>query len=459
MTRTLPLLLALVACKDDGDIDSGAPDTQVPAPECTGFSASPELWSTGALLVADYFTYSASGLNDYWSLFDLNGDGRDDLLITAHGNHDDAEQMGAHWYVRFSTGAGFGERVDWRLPFDHRELDGLYAPNYLEVVMDIDGDGLADLVLAQDPDTREVWGGEAAPHWKVYLGDGQTGFAEQAVDWGVPEGLSSPHEVHSNGRHTARDLDGDGQVELVVTLAPTGGNFGYAEGSPHWRVHARDGQGFSAGYSEWSLPPNPTGYDGAYTAWTDTAYTTNTTLDVTGDGLPDLVVPHSAQFPYGVFGDEGDWSWRVHVNTGAGFEVEPISWSVPDSLFTNPSDSAERVFPISTEWRTLQLDGRAPGLVVTRDPEADSPFVEDGQPIWAVFANTGVGFTDQHEAWTLPDEVFTTFWSSYGASDEGWFVNDLDADGCLDLVLTSGLDLGHPEPGDPDWSWRVYRGQ
>ncbi|MCB9793229.1 MAG: VCBS repeat-containing protein [Alphaproteobacteria bacterium] len=452
------LLLALVACKDGGTDDSAALDTSLPEPACVGFSDSPESWALSTPLVADYFTYSAAGLNRYWSLFDLDGDGLDDLLITAHGAHADAEEMGASWYVHFNTGEGFGAQVRWTLPVDHRELDGLYAANFVEAVLDIDGDGHADLVLATDPTTREVWGGAEDPHWRVYPGDGATGFATEPVSWRLPA-LRGPGAVHQAGVFTTRDLDGDGQVELVVTEAETGGNFGYADGAPHWRVHAREGQGFADAYAEWALPPSLDGYDGDYTHWTDTAYFTSATLDLTGDGLPDLVVPRDSAWPFPVFGEEGAWSWRVHENTGAGFAQSAIEWAVPDPLFDRTSSEAERVYSVSTEWRVLALDGLSPSLVVTRDPEEDAPFVEDGAPVWAVFSNTGAGFTAQHRSWSVPDEVFSTFWSGGGAADEGWFTNDLDGDGCLDLVLTAGLDLGHPESGEGAWSWQVYKGQ
>ena len=85
--------------------------------------------------------------------------------------------------------------------------------------------------------------------------------------------------------------------------------------------------------------------------------------------------------------------------------------------------------------------------------------MEDGETVWAIFDAAGPGFTDEHAAWSLPDPVFTALWSEGGAAAEGWFLRDMDDDGCSDLVLTSGLELGHPEAGDDTWQWWVYRGQ
>lgn len=451
------LTLTVLGCDDAGSLVDGA--TPLPPPACTGFAAEPDVWTLEAELIADYFMLSSDGLGQYWSLADLDGDGRPELIQHAHGNHDDAEAMGAHWYVWPNLGTGFGARVAWVLPVDHRDLDGLHAANSVELVMDIDGDGDLDLVLARDPATGEVYGAGATPHWRVYEGDGTTGFATTVTEWSLPA-LDRLESVHQRGWSTVRDLDGDGVPELVHTRANDNHPHGWTEGRSHWRVYRVDGDGFSDTYEEWPLPPSPVGYGNEFTAWTDDSYFTNTTVDLTGDGRPDLVSPHDFQWPYGVWGADADRPhWRVYENTGAGFSPEAQRWPVPHATFDFPSEAGDRLYPTSDAWRTFDLMAERPSLVLAADPETGEGFVDDGAPVWAAFRNTGSGFETTHTSWSLPDAVFDGFWHLDGRVTEGWVTTDLDGDGCQDLVLTAGLDLPEPTGEDLHWSWHVYRGR
>ena len=314
--RPLPIIALAVIGACSGTEPSPNDPSDVTPRVCTGFANTPDVWPVGAPVVADFFTYSSDGLGQYWSVVDLTADGIPDLIQHAHGNNADAEKMGAAWYVWPGTGSGFGNRVEWTLPIDHRELDGIHAANSIQTVLDIDGDGAADLIRARDPEGGDVFGGDTNPHWEVYLGDGATGFATTATEWTFPA-LRTPNEVYEGGTHTVRDIDGDGMVELVLTRDSD--NFGGAD-NPHWRVHEVDGTGFSDDYREWALPPRRT-LTTDYGNWVNTAQRWHSTQDVTGDGLPDLVVPRSSTFPYAVYGEEGDWQWRVHPNTGDGVRV------------------------------------------------------------------------------------------------------------------------------------------
>lgn len=437
--------------------DTGEPDTPSFEPRrCSGFSDTPEVWALESKLVANYFMYSMDGLGQYWSLFDLTGDGRPDLIHHAHGNVYDADAAGDVWYVWPSEGDRFGGRIAWQLPVDHRDLDGIHTANSVEGVLDITGDGYADLVRARDPQTGTAYGSEGDPRWEVYPGDGATGFATTPTLWDLPDDLKVPTEIHEGGTHDVRDIDGDGAVELIRTTDNTGENYASSDGSLHWRVYEVDGDGFAAEYREWSLP-EARSVHGDYESWVDSAYKWHTTQDVTGDGLPDLVLPRTLEYPYPVYGDEPDWHWRVHVNTGDGFASEHREWSVPDPAFDFPAGQADTLYPVSQDWRTLSIGDGAPVLVISHDFEDGTPFVEGDETIWAIFDQTGEGFADQHAPWSLPDDVFSTFWS-ISAHAESWLVSDMDGDGCSDLVLTTGLGLDASVTGD-GWVWWIYKGQ
>jgi len=457
-TALLSVCVLLFACGEAED-KSDAGTIVLPPPACTGFADTPESWPIAAPLIADYFMLSSDGLGQYWSLLDFDGDGLPDLIQHAHGNHDDAEAMGSHLYVWLNTGAGFSDRIDWTLPFDHRELDGLHAANSVELVMDIDGDGDVDLVRAQDPETRDVFGADTVPHWKVWKGDGATGFSSEAVDWALPD-VGRMDSVHQRGWSTVRDIDGDGVVELVHTRSETNHPHGWEDGHSHWRVYRLDGDGFSQTYEEWSLPDSPEGYGNEFVSWTDDSYFTSTALDVTGDGLPDLVNPRTWQWPNDVWGaDNGNYHWKVYENTGTGFAANPTNWSVPHAVFDNPSEAGDRLYPTSDTFRTMDLMAERPALVLAADPETGDGFIEDGGPVWAAFRNTGVGFENQHTSWTVPDTVFDTFWHLDARVTEGWVTTDMNGDGCQDLVLTAGLDLLRPTDEDTLWNWWVYLGE
>jgi len=462
--------LSLLACTDKPDTgdtgDTGDTNTtsvtETPAdlmPEqCDGFGAS-QAWEIPTPLVYDYFMFSGDGLGSYWSLVDMNGDGIQDLVVHAVSNNAEADELADHWRVWLGTGTGFGQEIAWALPFDHREIDGMYTANAHYAAMDINGDGNLDLVYGLDPATGTIGGGAADPHWVVYPGDGVSGFATTPQAWSVPgEIYDSLHSSRSSGRvWTTMDLDGDGQIELVHTRSTeTSNNWGYEDGNPHWKVFYRDGDGFSDTADEWRIPDSPTGYDGWFTSAVDSS---NTLLDMNGDGLLDMVLPISTEWPYPVWGEGPDWYWVVHENTGAGFALDGVKWSIPSDYFVFPSSSLDWTYSTSYYHRTLKPGAGEIALVVATDPETDGPFIGDEGPQWAVFRRTDDGFADTHTPWLLPSEDFSYFYSTAGAAGLGWTTLDLNGDGCMDLMQTSGGDLGFPEAGEEAWTWRVWLGE
>lgn len=462
LTVLLPTLLACTGASPDDTADTADTNTP-PAPVCTGFAAEAQSWAIPQGFVYDYNMDTRDGLGHYWNLQDLDGDGFLDLVQTAHGNNADADEMGTDWYVWWGDGAGFGSQTRFALPLDHREISGFAAANDIQRVLDMDGDGDLDLVLAQDPETRDVWDAEGTPHWRVHLNGGREGFAVDPVAWGVPEGVD--HQVHSartSGQAwTTMDLDGDGLVELVHTIDPsTGGNYGYADDAPHWRVYPNNGAGFDSTADAWPIAPSPTGYDGWYVSHTDGAYLRVRTQDVTGDGLADLISPTDSAWPNDIWGGTADPHWRVHVNNGAGFDAAYEAWSVPLPEVRFPGSAGDWTTETSKTWDTLSMDGGAPALVLTQDPATGAAFTDgSGDPVWHVHWSTGAGFADTPHEWALPDPLFATFWETGGAATAGWTIADLDNDGCVDLVLTAGLELGVPQEPSAAWSWWVWYGE
>ena len=446
MTR-LPLcvLAGLVACGTDPF------DPIVLDEVCDGFAATPVSWDLPEPFVYSFQMHGREGVGDYWSLFDLDGDGLLDLIQHHHGNNADAETMGANWYVWWNTGTGFGARTQYTLPVDHRELGGLYDANFIMAVLDITGDGVADLVRARDPEANDVWGADDGPHWRVHTGEGRTGFAVDPIEWTLPDAIDGHvHSSRTGGMQwTTFDIDADGVVELVQTASLEDAfTWGYAEDDPHWRVFRNTGDGFAARFEEWPLPPMPDGRNGWFTSHSNALPNqSQRTQDLTGDGLPDLIVPRDGAWPNDVWGADHAPHWRVYPNLGDAFASDWLEWTLPDETFAYPSQAEDWIIEVSQTWDTFVNGGGMPNLVVPGDGD------------WQVYRNQGTHFALEATPWSVPDPVFTALWADGGAVAEGWTTVDLDGDGCMDLVLTAGLDLGVPDAGTTAWTWHVWRGE
>ena len=122
---------------------------------------------------------------------------------------------------------------------------------------------------------------------------------------------------------------------------------------------------------DWPLPPglgpdqlNDTFEDSDF--YCQEGFFTVATLDLTGDGAPDLVQTDDCDV-----GGVGTANWLVYENTGSGFAPNPTSWALPpglgpDQLNDTYEDSdfycEEGFFTVAT----LDLaDGPAPDLVLT----------------------------------------------------------------------------------------------
>jgi RHS repeat-associated protein len=205
-------------------------------------------------------------------------------------------------------------------------------------VLDMNGDGLLDLVRSDDP---------PAASWAVYWGsagaDGSFGFSATPIAWQAPgswlhlrDVLVSSGGCDSNGWSCTRtdtfDITGDGIPDHVDASGASNWVVYKGRGVPQW--------GFAPGVS-WPAPNR------RYVRRTRERDTYQDVVDMNGDGLPDLVVS-------GGPGDSAPFEWDVYLNTGSGFAPAPLP--------AFPAPAATIVHQVSRSIRHELIDFNGDGL-------------------------------------------------------------------------------------------------
>jgi RHS repeat-associated protein len=260
-----------------------------------------------------------------WSTFDIDGDGRPDLVDGRDANQ---------WRVHRNTGQGFATTyTPWREAgctvgcLDYVR-GGLASPtNGIDRdTVDLDGDGRPDHI-----DTR-VWS-SSNPRWRVRYNTGQ-GFAAR-IDVPAPTAWlrnGGPNSGDRTIRTDLFDLNGDGLPDKVTAQGNSNGW--------HWDVWYGVGRGFVLTPIRWESPPRDflRAWDAAQREFRYDV------LDVNGDALPDFV-------------DASAWSasnqqWTVYANTGQGF-ADPVSFYAPAPLRKKHPDTTLEALQIDT----FDIDG------------------------------------------------------------------------------------------------------
>ena len=340
-----------------------------------------------------YLTHVENYSDDYgWTLKDMNGDGLPDIVDTIdHLGWYDVWGLGsdAHWRVYLNTGTGFATAVTtWDVPDEPNLANGYYlthVENYSDdygwTTVDMNGDGLPDLVDTIDHlGWYDVWGLATDAHWRVYLNTG-SGFATSYTTWDVPDepnlanGYYLTHVENYSDDYgwTLKDMNGDGLPDIVDTIDHLGWYdvWGLATDA-HWRVYLNTGSGFATSYTTWDVPDEPNLANGYYLTHVEN-YSDDygwTTVDMNGDGLPDLVDTIDHLGWYDVWGLGCDAHWRVYLNTGTGFATTPLSWPVPDESNLANGYYLTHVENYSDDygWTLVDMNGDGfPDLVDTID--------------------------------------------------------------------------------------------
>jgi len=262
---------------------------------------------------------------------DVDGDGRDDLLVGAYWNDENGNAAGKA-YLIFGSSLGASREVslsdaDWHFigekgggeapcgdnPSGEEEIlegelcDGDWAGHSLNTAGDVDGDGLSDLLISvYRSDDVDIEAGKVAliPGHRLDPAGGRMSMADAPIQFMGEETFDYlGHGV------SAGDMDGDGLNDVML------GSYGADDFAG--RAYVVLGRGIT---SEMTMDIGSADYIFTGEEPDDEAGIINSSAgDVDGDGLDDLVVAamYNKQVGSGLAPTERSGSGKVYVVTAA----------------------------------------------------------------------------------------------------------------------------------------------
>jgi hypothetical protein len=443
-----------------------------------GFGTSPTTWGlpSGGVITSGGITagydepsysnaHQTSAGSENWTLQDMTGDGKPDLVVTSEGNGTIAQEFSpssnSYWKVYVSTGSGFNTSpTAWSLPnggmisgsgitwgyYLTSNINATTAGSENWDLRDMTGDGKPDLVVTGvgNGTITQEFSPSSNSYWKVYTNTG-SGFNTSPTTWALPDGgvistggitggynrtsYSNAHQTSAGSENwNLQDMTGDGKPDLVVTSEGNGTiaqEFSPSSNS-YWKVYINNGSGFNTSPFNWGLPSGGAlgtgGITWGYYVTTDAGANTiagseNWTLqDMTGDGKPDLVVTSVGNGTIAQeFSPSSNSYWKVYTNTGTSFSTSPTNWGLPSggALGTGgitwgyylTTDAGANTIAGSENWTLQDITGDGkPDLVVTSvgNGSIAQEFSPSSNSYWKVYANTGSGFNTSPTNWGLP---------------------------------------------------------
>ncbi len=240
---------------------------------------------------------------------------------------------------------------------------GYHDPHVQQTFIDVNGDGLPDLVQRVDGSTWHVWINKGPDStgkpqfvdvgtWTVY---NHNGYIE---DYTTCDDQPCGSTSYTNMNVELIDVNGDGLPDLVEATVNT---------TPGWNVWLNTGSNFIPA-GQWY------NYDSAHsnTCINNTNYYSDGSggvkrdfIDINGDGLPDVVDPGG-----------GSGAWQVWFNTGHGFTSAMQLWSFPDGSNNGYT-------------RNVESDGNVTAQLLDINGDGLVEFVREdiGNQRWQVYSN------------------------------------------------------------------------
>jgi YD repeat-containing protein len=259
----------------------------------------------------------AYGLNsNEMRLIDVTGDNLPDIVRSTAGT------VGGRstWDVWRNTGSSWQTLPERWVNNDFIDANLSWPTTQFA---DVNGDGLVDIIRSHT-DTN------APPNWKVYKNTGST-WHTSYENWLAPRGLD-----FSNSNVRLTDVNGDSLPDIVRTT--------FSGTTATWEVYKNNGYSWTPAIEHWISNA---------TIDAHLAKDTVTLMDVTGDGLPDIV--------RGTDNFGAADTWEVLVNLGN-------RWATSWQTWIASSSNVE----IDTRWvRVADATGDGIGEVISGRPVGD----------------------------------------------------------------------------------------
>lgn len=464
------------------------------SPPSARFDATAVRYEVPASNTSGGFLAAAMGTtNKHWLLYDMNADGKPDLVQTRDPGNPDAvfgvNVKNEHWRVWSGTPTGSNPKLspNWGLPSSGTAggFRGFGAAQTIRqwIVVNFDERKRPSLLQTQDPTTSKVWmTADGHPYWKMFHTDSNARFGTYEIhvivgNAGKEKGFYTAFSGSGTDQWTLMDMNKDGRLDLVQTTNPETGKV-WSEGTKrYWRVYYNN-TGFGTNEirmdipTQWTVPEVGAPYTSGFNvAAVNDGNKQWVTFDIDGDGIPELV--HTADPATGKVWGSGTATpyWKVYKKDGWGFSKTPISWWVPESGSADGFDAATSA-ALGRNWVTIDLDGDGrPDLVQTSALDGNKVWGA-GTPgtYWKLYKNSGSGFVKTPVSYPVPASGTADGFATITAADgnKQWTLVDIDGDARLDLVQTADPATGDvwglapARRGAKDEAkpyWKVYRGQ